>query len=44
MSKFDICPFCGATLDHGETCDCTCKHIKEENQEACVCQHEEKTE
>lgn len=22
MSKFDVCPICGATLDHGETCDC----------------------
>lgn len=22
MSKFDVCPICGAALDHGETCDC----------------------
>lgn len=36
MSKFDVCPTCGATLDHGETCDCN----KEETQEACVCQEE----
>lgn len=34
MSKFDICPFCGATLDHGETCDCRCKSIKEETQKS----------
>ena len=44
MSKFDICPFCGATLDHGETCDCRCNSIKEETQEICVCQNEEKME
>lgn len=42
MSKFDVCPICGATLDHGETCDC--EHNMEETQEACVCQKEEKTE
>lgn len=40
MSKFDICPICGATLDHGEICDCN----KEETQEAYVCQGQEKTE
>lgn len=40
MAKYDVCPICGATLDHGETCDCN----KEEIQEACGCQNEEKTE
>ena len=44
MSKFDVCPICGATLDHGETCDCNCEFNKEETQEACVCQKEEKIE
>lgn len=38
MAKFDVCPICGAALDHGEPCDC------EETQEACVCQEGEKTE
>jgi len=40
MSKFEVCPNCGAALDHGETCDCE----KEEMQEACVSQKQEKTE
>jgi hypothetical protein len=22
MAKFVVCPDCGATLDHGEKCDC----------------------
>lgn len=36
MSKFDVCPICGASLDHGETCDCSCDYIKEETQKICV--------
>jgi len=45
MSKFYICPFCGATLDHGETCDCRFKYtIKEGTLEVCDFQNEEKTE
>ncbi|WP_312059360.1 hypothetical protein [Anaerotignum sp.] len=44
MSKFDVCPFCGATLDHGETCDCVCGINIEETTQACTCQAGEKTE
>lgn len=44
MSKFDVCPICGATLDHGEACDCKGTCNIEETQKACVCQKEEKTE
>jgi hypothetical protein len=32
MSKFEVCPICGATLDHGETCDCNDDYNKEETQ------------
>lgn len=44
MSKFDTCPICDATLDHGEACDCQDTYNIEETQEACVCQNGEKTE
>lgn len=36
MSKFNVCPICGASLDHGETCDCNGVHNKEETQKVCV--------
>ncbi len=42
MSKFDTCPICGATLDHGETCDCDINI--EETPQNCTCQASEKTE
>ncbi len=35
MSKFSVCPFCRASLDHGETCDCSCDCNKEETQNFC---------
>lgn len=44
MSKFDVCPICGATLDHGETCDCESDINIEETPQACTCQEGEKTE
>ena len=22
MAKYEVCPYCGAHLDHGESCDC----------------------
>ncbi len=44
MSKFDVCPICGAALDHGEACDCKGTYNIEEIHEECVCQKEEKTE
>ncbi len=22
MAKYEVCPYCGAHLDHGERCDC----------------------
>jgi hypothetical protein len=48
MSKFDICPICGATLDHGEACDCmgtyNGSYNIEETPQACTCQAGEKTE
>lgn len=44
MSKFDVCPLCGASLDHGETCDCNCDINIEETPQVCTCQAGEKTE
>lgn len=35
MSKFSVCPICGASLDHGETCDCSCDYNREETQNFC---------
>ncbi|WP_312048003.1 hypothetical protein [Anaerotignum sp.] len=43
MSKFSVCSICGASLDHGETCDCDINNIEETPQE-CTCQAGEKTE
>jgi len=36
MSKFNVCPICGASLDHGETCDCNGDYNKEETHKICV--------
>ncbi len=36
MSKFSVCPICGASLDHGETCDCNGDYNKDETQNVCV--------
>lgn len=40
MAKYDVCPMCGAYLDHGEVCDCN----KEETQEGYGCKGNETTE
>lgn len=44
MSKFDVCPLCGAALDHGEACDCNGTYNIEETTKPCVCETDEKTE
>ena len=44
MSKFTVCPVCGATLDHGEACDCNDTYNIEETAQPYVCQADEKTE
>ena len=47
MSKYNVCPLCGASLDHGEACDCDCAinaiNIVE-TPTACTCQEEKTTE
>jgi len=44
MSKYNVCPLCGASLDHGEACDCDCAINIEETPQACTCQEGETTE
>ncbi len=44
MSKFSVCPGCGAALDHGEACDCGDSYNIEETTQPCDCQADNKTE
>ena len=33
MAYYETCPFCGANLDPGETCDCRREDGREEKEE-----------